>query len=182
MQEKGINCLKSISINKNIEGDRLPKVYNSFINLFSAGNQCLSTQHVKLSNEDIIKLTCIEYKNSINGEEYISYISQLFTQEEIVDELKRFENKVDDYHDREFIKIGSFDICDSILLNIHNDEIWALKGDWGTDKPFAERLNKDIFEFFNCCREALISLNLEAFDVNMNKLTKRWGDDLWYQS
>jgi hypothetical protein len=174
---RGIALLKQAKKNVGINSV-IPPTYTMFLRIFELGRGCFKVRYFK-SNEDLIQLTSITYFGSTGYENSVSYF---LSASDLEEELEKYDQRLDDYHKQGFIKIGLFDINDSILLGVskqHEDEIWKLNGDWGDERPYKEKLSSNIFEFVNSCQETIILVNLIVRKISKNDLYKNWGEDFW---
>ncbi len=174
---EGVELLKK---NKNgrLFLEKMPPIFSTFIKNYAIGKDGFKINYLKF-NEDLIQLTSITFFSD-NG--YENSVSHFFSPEELENELKSYAAQFDDYHKQGFIRIGLFDISDSILLGVtkeNSDTIWKLNGDWGDDRPYKEKLADDIFEFINSLKEVIIKVNLLARKIDEKKLYKNWDEDFW---
>ena len=161
-----------------LSSEDLPPIYSVFIKTYATGRGGFKNKYVKL-NEDLIQLTSITY---FGEDGYENSISHLFNTSELASELKSYAEQIEDYHKQGFVRIGLFDINDSILLGVskeNNDTIWKLNGDWGDDRPYKEKLSDSIFEFINSLKEVVIKMNLLVRRIDEKQLYKNWGEDFW---
>ena len=134
---EGLELLKKNKSYYQIEAE-LPPLYSVFIKNYATGRDGFGIKYIKF-NEDLIQLTSITFFGEGGYENSISY---LFNASEIERELKYYAEQIDDYHKQGFIRIGIFDINDSILLGItrdNKDTIWKLNGDWGENRAYIEK-------------------------------------------
>lgn len=185
MNRKGLELFK---INANykaydeIDSLSLPNLYAKFLQSFSLGKEGFHIEFLR-QNGDFIQLTCITYKDAAEGQNYENSITYFFSLNDLLKELKSFENKTEKYHQMGMIKIGYFDIADSILLGIteeNREQIWKLNGDWGTSKPYVSRLSSNIYDFAENLYETVIEMNLKIRKISLQNLYKEWGKDFWW--
>ncbi len=158
--------------------DDLPPIFSVFIKTYATGRNGFKIKHLKF-NEDLIQLTSITF---FGADGYENSISHLFNNLEIESELESYAEQIDDHHKQGFIRIGLFDINDSILLGVsgeNSDTIWKLSGDWGDDRPCLEKLSDNIFEFINNLKEVVIKMNLLVRKIDEQQLYRNWGEDFW---
>lgn len=175
----GIELIKRTSIDKDLASNEAPPLFTAFARTYELGRNALKVKQF-LYQEELILFSNVLYKEP-NGS-YENAFSHFFDFEEINKELKLYKNKYDDYHKHGFIKIGLFEINDSILIGKEEsnlDEIWKLNGDWGEEKPYMEKLASNIFEFVNSFEESIINMNLIVRHVDTKYLYQNWGEDFW---
>src|SRR5690606_1187404 len=163
---KGIELLKRTLKYVDIAINEMPPLFAAFIKTYELGRNALKVKQF-LYQEELILLSNILYKERSGN--YENTFSHFFEFEEINDELELYKTKYDDYHKQGFIRIGLFEINDSILVGKEEsnlDEIWKLNGDWGEEKPYMEKLASNIFEFVNSFEESIIKLNLMVRHVD----------------
>ena len=176
---KGIELLKRTSKDIDIAINEMPPLFAAFIKTYELGKNAFKVKQF-LYKEDLILLSNILYKKPTGI--YENAFSHFFEFEEIKNELELYKNKYDDYHKQCFIKIGLFEINDSILIGKEDcnlDEIWKLNGDWGEEKPYMEKLASNILEFVNAFEEVIINMNLKVRHVDAKDLYQNWGEDFW---
>ncbi len=174
---KGIELLrrKQITDQKQLE---LPPIFNIFFNYYQTGREGLNIKYFKIGS-DLIQLTSVSY---FGRDDYENTMSHFFDSSTLELEIKKYKNKIDDYHKDGFLMVGQFDINDSVLLGIdekNKDSIWKLNGDWGEVRPEKEKLAENIFDFVNCFEEVTIKMNLITRKINENLLYKNWHEDFW---
>ena len=174
---EGVELLKKNKSDQ-ISEHNLPPIYSVFVKNYATGKDEFKIKRIKFE-EDLIQLTSVTF---FGDDGYENSISHLFNTLEIEGELKSYAEQIDDYHKQGFIRIGLFDINDSILLGMseeNSDTIWKLNGDWGDDRPYKEKLSDSIFEFINNLKEVVIKMNLLVRRIDEKQLYKNWGEDFW---
>jgi len=180
MLEKGLNVFKIRT--KNIElikedFDLLPLSYKFFLKCFDG----INLDFVKIDN-DLIQFSYVKFKKTINDVEYENSLAYLYDVNEIKKEIFLYKKMQENYHALGFIKIGYFDISDSLLLKIKDEnsgEIWKLNGDWGVPLPYKEKLSENIFEFSSYLEKDIIKMNLKVRDVDLKDIVRRYNSENW---
>ena len=174
---EGIELIKrNKDLNFEIRG--LPLLYQTFLKTYSTGREALNLEYFKF-NDDLIQLTSVTYFGENDYENSISYLLDI---KELEVELKNYAAGVDLFHTEGFIKIGLFDMNDTILLGVNEDNkdtIWRLNGDRGDDRPYKEKMEDSIFDFVNSFQRVVIKMNLLVRRVEEGRLYKKWGESFW---
>lgn len=172
---KGIELLRPI---KNQFLDfKLPPKFSIFSQNFKLGKDALRFEFVNI-NEELIQLNSINYITN----DYENSLSYFFDLTSLNQELSNYLNKEQDYNAEGFIKIGLFDINDSLLLKMEGrdeDSIWIWSGDWGDNRPEYKRVASSIFDFIENLESIVIYINLMVRNIALNQLYKNWGEDFW---
>jgi hypothetical protein len=174
---KGLELLKKAEVGGDVDL-ALPALYSLFVKHFELGREGLKKQEFKFGG-DAVQLTDVTY---YGNREYSNSVSHFLALPELAIEFGRFNLNVDEYHRQGFVKIGLFDINDSIILGLAEgckDEIWKLNGDWGGEMPYMEKIASDIFEFVSSCQGTIIQMNLVVRGIKEDQLYKNWGEDFW---
>jgi len=173
----GIELIRK-SRNRNGELSGLPILYQTFLKTYSTGREALNIEYFRF-DDDLVQLTSVTYFGADNYENSISHFLSI---EELEIELKRYAAGVDEFHTEGFIKIGIFDMNDTILLGVNEDNkdtIWKLNGDWGDGRPMKDKMNDSIFEFVNSFRQVVIKMNLHVRRVDEARLYRKWNEGFW---
>lgn len=184
MNKKSLELLKpNLELDQHIliEQLNLPVLYKSFLHSFQLGRDGFYIQFFK-HDGDLIQLTGINFKKDLDGKEYENSITYFFSYSDIKQEISSYEESTEDFHKLGFIKIGYFDIADSILLGISEDkkdEVWKLNGDWGHPLPYVSKVASNIYEFTSNIYESVIVMNLRVRSVQLNDLVKSWDNSFW---
>jgi hypothetical protein len=176
--KKGIECFKvsTENFNKDISVE-IPDRFKHFLRTFQQGKEGLNEEYLIYDN-DIIKLTCINYYNYDKGKKYENSLLYFNSLSNAIIGLDKKKTSDIEYHKFGLIEVGKFDIRDSILLGINEanwDQIWKLDGETGR----YEKIEETIYDFMMNCQEELIQLNLVARKIDPAKLYRTLADKYW---
>jgi hypothetical protein len=172
---KGIELLRSAK--SHLNDLQLPPKYSIFSQNFKLGRNALRIEYININGE-LIQLNSINYIT----DGYDNVLSHFLDLSSLRQELLDYLNKVQEYNSDGFIKIGLFDINDSLLLKIDGidvDSIWIWSGDWGDNRPEYKRVASSIFDFIEDLELIVIQINLMVRAVALKQLYKNWGEDFW---
>lgn len=172
---KGIELLRLA--NNSTNNLALPPKFLIFCQNFKLGRDALKIEYVNIDG-DLIQLNSINYYAN-NYENALSYFLDI---PNLIVEKESYESSLYEYNLDGFIKIGLFDVNDSLLLKIKGsdeDSIWKWSGDWGDERPQYERIASDIFDFVEKLESVVIQINLLVRNVLLEQLYKNWGEDFW---
>ncbi|OQD43419.1 hypothetical protein BUL40_06200 [Croceivirga radicis] len=189
MNRIGLELLKQVD--KNVEGFSdlvsnpiLPSVFLNFISLYKIGYQSFKLEKIVLDDQgmDLYPLTSISMYDGVemNGEEYFSTIDHIFPHQKILEEVKKYQSKEENWNTKGFIQIGLMLHGDVLLLGVEDenkDEIWRYGQ--GLLNQVHSKLEDNIFDFFMRAKEVLLEDDIEDWGINSSRIYKLLKEDFW---
>ena len=150
--------------------------FKLFLKTYLVGNVKNNFNRLKLiKNDSVINLGVISFSRQLENSIYENSIDYFFSIKELSKEVENYKIRLDRWHELGFIMIGHFEMFDSILLGISENnygQIWKY-GDFLTLEPLI-KLYDSFMDFIDAQTESLISDDdLQYFGIKLEKLIKR---------
>lgn len=189
MNRIGLELLRQVD--KNAEGFSdlvsnpiLPAFFLNFISLYKIGYQTFRLEKIVLDDQEMVlyPLTAISMYEGVemNGEEYFSTIDHIFSYQKILEEVKKYQNKEENWNTKGFVQIGLMFHGDVLLLGVEHenkDEIWRYGQ--GLLNQVHSKLEDNIFNFFMRAKEVLLIDDIVDWGINTSRIYKRLDEDFW---